>query len=288
MSSTQTQLDLRGSKDLPLYGNLHTPDAPAWDGLVIFAHGFKGYKDYGFIPVLCAALADAGLPAYRFNFSHSGMTHDHAVFKRPDLFEQDTWLTQFNDLHCILRAPMAENKPVILIGHSRGGVSVLNTAARLSAPEAYGLPASHAENINLRGVISLAAPASACNLNPLARESLHTDGRLLSPSGRTGQQLYVGKTWLDEIDADPSQMDPVHAAGLIKTPVAIIHGTADETVASDSAQRIAEAASCTPAMLSEANHVFNGSNPQDPAQLSAATQSMIDTVLSNCRQMIGC
>ena len=70
-----------------IIGSAHLPEGRP-RGVAVVAHGFKGYKDYGMFPRIAAALADRGLIAHRFNFSHSGMTNAIATFERPDLFEQ--------------------------------------------------------------------------------------------------------------------------------------------------------------------------------------------------------
>gem|GEM_PF-4204546 len=89
-----------------------------------------GYYDYGLFPVLARALTAAGLTCHRFNFSHSGMTRDTATFARPDLFEQDTWGRQQDDLAAVLDHLGAGAEPTVLFGHSRGGLSSLLAAPR--------------------------------------------------------------------------------------------------------------------------------------------------------------
>ena len=59
-----TQWTLPGADGQPILGNTHVPDdsrgaPPA--GVLIVAHGFKGYKDYGFFPRL--AQSAAAVPA---------------------------------------------------------------------------------------------------------------------------------------------------------------------------------------------------------------------------------
>jgi hypothetical protein len=81
---------IEGSEGEPIIGNAHLPEAPP-GGVVLVAHGFKGYKDYGMFPRIAESLANRGFIAHRFNFSHSGMTGAIETFERPDLFERDTW-----------------------------------------------------------------------------------------------------------------------------------------------------------------------------------------------------
>jgi uncharacterized protein len=80
-----------GAENQPIYGTTHLPDGSHGSprSVVIIAHGFKGYKDYGMFPRIAHQCAEAGLVAHRFNFSHSGMTNHIDTFERPDLFERD-------------------------------------------------------------------------------------------------------------------------------------------------------------------------------------------------------
>src|SRR5690606_167297 len=133
---------------------------------------------------------------------------------------------------------------------SRGGVTSLLTVSRGLSPSPAGL-------------VTAAAPDYACNLDDLAKKQLRTGGRLLSPSGRTGQDLYVGREWLEDIERDPELYDPVLAAAHVKCPTLIIHGDADQTVPVSAAHRLHHAA--TPhsrlEIIPGASHVFDCPNP---------------------------
>ena len=58
---------------------------------VIICHGFKGFKEWGFLPDLADLLAQAGITAVRFDFSHNGIAEDITTYERLDLFERNTW-----------------------------------------------------------------------------------------------------------------------------------------------------------------------------------------------------
>ena len=112
MSDTQDKgaaFEIPGAEGETVRGNVHLPldDAHGPDGplpLVLALHGFKGYKDYGFFPYLTQRLADIGVVAVRFNFSHSGIDDDPSTFGRPDLFERDAWSKQLADVQAVVAA----------------------------------------------------------------------------------------------------------------------------------------------------------------------------------------
>ena len=303
-----TSWELSGSDGRPIYGETHYPHEGSTTpsgipmGSFFCCHGFKGYKDYGFLPLLCDRAARSGLIAIRFNFSHSGMTNHIDSFEHPGLFEKDTWSRQVNDLQDLLAVgrltgfdniygiPANSSRPVVLFGHSRGGDTTLMTAARMFDQSFYTHGTREAwpnhPNTQLAALITAAAPDYACNLDDLAKEQLRAEGRLLSPSGRTGQDLYVGREWLDEIERDPELYDPVLAAAHVKCPTLIIHGSGDTTVPVECAHNLHRAA--TPnsrlAIIDGASHTFDCPNPlpiDTPwAEVPAATRAMIDLTVA--------
>jgi len=267
---------IEGSDGQPILGNTHVPTKDA-QGVVLLCHGFKGYKDYGFFAPLCRALASRGLIAHRFNFSHSGMTNKIDTFERPDLFEKDTWGRQIADLHAVARA-VADGRlegaglPMTWFGHSRGGVTVLLTASRTTSD-------SHEPEPDR--LIIAATPHQACNFDEATRSLLREQGYLESPSNRTGQTLRVGRAWLDEIEANPDDFDPVKAARRVRCPVLILHGDDDQTVSLDAAHALADAADhrATVTILPAAGHTFNAPNPpRDDQPLPEVTQQFIHAV----------
>ena len=52
--------------------------------LVIFCHGYKGYKDWGAFDLMSSNFLKAGLALLKFNFSHNGCTPDQPI-DFPDL-----------------------------------------------------------------------------------------------------------------------------------------------------------------------------------------------------------
>lgn len=259
-----------------ILGNTHRPAGPP-RGVIVLCHGFKGYKDYGFFPHLTARCAEAGFVAVRFNFSHSGMTNRTQTFERPDLFERDTWGKQVEDLACVAASlrddPALRELPVVLFGHSRGGVAALLSASR---------------DPTIAGVVTAAAPSEACSLDEDQKAMLRRTGWIASPSSRTGQDLRVGRAWLDEIEADPDAVDPKRAIAAIRAPVLILHGDADPTVPVEAANQLHEASGRRARLLvmAGANHTFNCPNPM-PAVAPAETARMIDAVLAFAGQIRG-
>jgi len=265
---------IAGAAGQPIRGTTHLPalETTPPRGVLLICHGFKGYKDYGFLPQLAERAAQQGLIAHRFNFSHSGMTRNIDTFERPDLFEQDTWLKQVQDLRAVTSAIGRDEipgvqLPMVWFGHSRGGVTVLLTNVRATV------------NARPVGLVLAATPNAALNLSDEDKQTLRHEGRLPVQSARTGQTLYIGKQWLDEIEADPDFHDPERAIAAADVPTLILHGTGDTTVPVHAANRLHHAAPhrTTLHLIEGGSHTFNASNPLPLTQSPpTATQEMID------------
>ena len=273
-----TSWEINGAEGKPIIGNTHMPSSPV--GTIVICHGFKGYKDYGFFPKLAESAASNGLIAHRFNFSHSGMTNNIETFENPELFESDTWNKQISDLSNVIKA-IAEGKlqgqglPLTIFGHSRGGVTTILTTSRLQKK-----PSSPLGN-TIKGIITAASPDTGFWLNKDQVKELKKKGRLLSPSARTGQDLYVGLEMLTEMEHKPKAFEATRAIKNITCPICIIHGNDDPTVPVSSAHKLAEAAgdNAVRIIIPEANHVFNAPNPL-PIEKTASphTQVFLDQV----------
>lgn len=242
-----TQWRLQGSSGENIYGNTSMPESNP-NGIVLIAHGFKGYKDYGMFPWLSQQFVDHGHIVHRFNFSHSGMGADGGPFERPDLFERDTWNLQIEDLSILIEKVKQPDLPIILLGHSRGGVSCLLTAGRGA--------------VQVDGVISLSAPATCNPMTSEIQQELLSKGWIESPSLRTNQMLRIGRSFLQEQLDDPENHDLLKLVSTITTRVLVIHGEADLTVSVDSAAAIAEAGqNAILVRVPEGDHVYNTPNP---------------------------
>ena len=65
---------IKGSSNRPISLSLDFPASESKVPLVIFLHGFKGFKDWGHWPLLGKELSHKGFAVLRMNFSHNGTT----------------------------------------------------------------------------------------------------------------------------------------------------------------------------------------------------------------------
>ena len=247
-----TNWTITNNQGLDIIGNTDHPTTNPHATLILL-HGFKGYKDYGFIPILSHALANHGILTHRFNFSTSGMTNNTETFARPDLFALDTWNRQVEDVHCVINAIINKtlpgaNLPLFLCGHSRGGGTALLTAARTPQP-------------NLAGLITINS-VDACNrMDTESQNAILQTGHTITQSARTKQDLRINATWLQEQLDDPASHNILSLCKDITCPTLTIHGNDDQAVPIEAGINITNALDTTLHTISGANHVLNTANP---------------------------
>src|SRR5699024_1648750 len=106
------------------------------EALAIFAHGFKGFKDWGTHNTVADFFAENGINLLKFNFSHNGTTPERPLdFTDLDAFGDNTFTKELFDLDQVIT--FAEKRKefsgstgnIYLIGHSLGGgISIIQSA----------------------------------------------------------------------------------------------------------------------------------------------------------------
>jgi dienelactone hydrolase len=123
--------------------------------LVIYAHGFNGFKDWGNFDLIATRFAEAGLCFLKFNFSHNGTTPElPEYFTELEAYGNNNYTKELADLQHVIEWSLSEANPhhsiinpekIYLIGHSRGGGIVLLKAAEEKRIKAVATWASVAE-----------------------------------------------------------------------------------------------------------------------------------------------
>jgi hypothetical protein len=98
--------------------------------LVIVAHGFRGFKDWGFFPYLCKSLCQSGFATLSFNHSLCGVRENPFQITDLEQFSRSSTTQELNDWDLIMDGLLLGNVPYSnrlqlyslgIVGHSRGG-----------------------------------------------------------------------------------------------------------------------------------------------------------------------
>jgi pimeloyl-ACP methyl ester carboxylesterase len=194
-------------------------DTPGGRG-VILCHGFRGYKDWGFIRFLATRLAEEGLPAVAFNFASSGITDRDGTFGEPERFRRGTYGGDLADLARISdwladRIGAPSGARLGLAGHSRGGVIAVLHAARDS---------------RVRAVATLGSPARI-GVWPDSYWASWRQGEAAELYDyRTKQTLRLGPELFRDWEANAGLYDTQAILPTLAAPVLVVHGARDALV----------------------------------------------------------
>lgn len=246
--------------------------------IVVFCHGYKGFKDWGCWNLLTDHLSKSSLFCLKFNFSHNGGTIEQPI-DFPDLnaFGENNFSKELDDLDEVLNwVTHSENiyskeintSNIILIGHSRGGgIVTIKTA----------------EDKRISKLITLAGASDYKSRFPTGAQLDYwrKEGVAYIENARTKQQLPHYIQFHDDFVANETRLTISRAAKELSVPHLIIHGTADETVPFNEAENLHVWNTQSELFaIEDANHVFGGSHPwlNDtlPEDLKLAVEEIIN------------
>lgn len=197
---------------------------------VLLLHGFKGFKDFAFIPPFADRLARSGFVAVNASVSGCGVDAS-GEFNRLDRFEHNTWSRELDDLNVVLEAlrtgglGVAPPSDLAVVGHSKGGAAALLLAG---------------ENDDIAAVVTWSAIAQVRRNTDEQLDSWRSTGTLLVHHGRLGIDLPLAwEVAQDAIDNEFGRLDIASTAAALGRPWLQVHGTADETVPFSEAEQLA-------------------------------------------------
>ncbi|RYD74232.1 MAG: dienelactone hydrolase [Sphingobacteriales bacterium] len=232
--------------------------------IIVFVHGFKGFKDWGAFNEIAEWYARQGFIYVKFNFSHNGTTPDKATeFADLEAFGNNNFSKELFDLDRIIsyiytsgKIPSGEleKEKLYLIGHSRGGgIAILKAAkddrvkklATWAAVNDFGY-AWDEERVmywKMRGV-------------------MHVE------NARTKQRLPLYYQLYENYIQNKEKLHIPNAVKILQKPFLVIHGTEDEAVDFSHALEMKRwNANIKLDLIPHANHVFGVKHPHKEIEL---------------------
>lgn len=249
------------------------------DRLVLFCHGYKGFKDWGAWEQVADFFVQRGCIFVKFNFSHNGTTPENPLeFGDLEAFAQNNLSTEMDDLGFVLS--QLEHMQLdgfdlsaaewTVVGHSRGGAIATLRAAedpRIQRLATWASVSDYEDRFLLGN----------------AMVKWKEDGVYYVKNGRTGQDMPHNYQYYQDFVANRDRLDIKQACKALACPHLIIHGALDEAVHMTEAMRLNKwSRGSRLEIIPEAGHTFGGRHPWQgerlPAQLAHVCQLTTDFV----------
>ena len=256
----------------PFLCDIFFPDRAA-KGVVIFVHGFKGFKDWGHWEAIAQAFVKEGYSFLKFNFSYNGTTLESPFdFQDLEAFGQNNYSLEWEDIDTVINWIETDTNswpanqvrgPLFLIGHSRGGAISLVKAM---------------DDERISGLIGW---ASVDRLNyawkePGFVEDWQKKGKYEVINGRTKQIMPLFYQLYEDYQAHIHQYDIDQRLPNYHKPVLFIHGTQDPAIPYKAAEHLKKLAPKGEIHLIDgADHVFGGRHPFEGTILPEHTKELV-------------
>lgn len=246
--------------------------------LVVFCHGYKGFKDWGPWNLVAEQFSKANLFFVKFNFSHNGGTAENPIdFPDLEAFAENNYSKELNDLGDFLNFLMSEKNELLkeinpnnvtLIGHSRGGgISILKAS----------------NDTRIKKLITWASVSNFSNRTATIGnlKAWREEGVKYVLNSRTQQQMPHNYQFYEDFKTHEKQLNIEAATKKIKIPQLIIHGIDDSSVSFKEAEALHKWNINSQLIgIENSNHVFNGQHPWNNLVLPTALETVVSSSIS--------
>lgn len=265
---------LEGKFDKPILLDVGYQSSGSPKPVVVFAHGFKGFKDWGHFNKVMEYFIEYGFAFVKFNFSHNGGTIEQPIdFPDLEAFGNNNFTKELSDLTTVIDYIQSiddnevNSQEIYLIGHSRGGgISIISAN----------------EDDRIKKLITWAAVSDLTNR--FTDEQLaywKQEGVLYVENSRTNQQMPMYYQIAEDTLNNIERFSIKQAAINISIPHLIIHGTDDKTVPVEEAKAIGKWNKDAELYIIEgANHSFGAVHPFNENDLPSDVQLVLEKTLA--------
>ncbi len=242
--------------------------------LVLFCHGFKGFKDWGAWNLVAEAFAAAGFIFVKFNFSHNGIgLENFQNFTRLDLFAQNNYSKELADVQTVLNWIKNDGfwqdktvEEINIIGHSRGGGIALVSA------------------LETKEICKVATWASIANFDRFGNEenisNWKKEGAKNFYNSRTKQDMKIDFQFYEDYLNCQERLNIEKTCQNLDKPLLVGHGKKDDAVGFSHAQRIKNwQDNAELFLLDDANHVFGAKHPYSVNVLPTDLEMLVKKTL---------
>ncbi len=254
---------LKGNKNMPV---------------VVYAHGFNGFKDWGNFDLNAKQFETRGFVFVKFNFSHNGTSPSSPEeFVDLEAFGNNNYSKQLEDLEQVINwvcdtqniyhAHVNPNL-VFLIGHSMGaGIAILHAAKDKRIKKL----------ISWAGISECKTPWGSWPADKM--QEWKEAGVQYYLNGRTKQQMPLYYQLNEDYMQNEQRLNIENAIKEIDIPILICHGTLDNAVPVEKAFELKRWQPAAKLFTVESDHVFGRSHPWNDDKLPPAMEAVVEESL---------
>ncbi len=275
---------LYGADDKPMLYDIHFLKNQVKKTVIIYVHGFNGFKDWGNFDLIANHFASAGFFFVKMNLSHNGTTTDKPEdFTDLEAYSENNYTKELADIEKVIdwvcnksNAYTKEFNPdkIVLLGHSRGGgISMIKAS----------------EDQRVKGLITWAA-VGECKTpwgswNDTKMKEWQQTGITHIENKRTRQLLPLKYQLYEDYKANEDRFNIKRAIKRLSIPVQICHGTQDEAVPYSTFLKFKIWKPKAEYVSVNSNHVFDRKHPYTedfiPAKCMMVIEKNIDFLKKN-------
>lgn len=277
-SITKNSGAVESTEGLPIYYDLYFPDNSGNSSLpvIVFLHGFKGFKDWGPFPKACKEISRSGFGVVAMNFSLNGVGENPTVFDQLDYFARETLSQDLDDVGSIINA-LNEGKMesgnitldtdmIGILGHSRGGQTAVAAAAEFNE------------------IKCLATWSAVADYNQRWSDKMieewENQGYTEIKNSRTGQSMRIDKVVYDDAREHAERVIALNRIKNLHIPVLIVHATDDESVPVFESDKLHKACPSTDKELKKVpgtGHTFGTGHPFEGGEFPEPFREVLDS-----------
>lgn len=279
MITTIKNIIISGHNSEPIAADVFYNDDKRAKPVVIYSHGFNGFKDWGNFDMIAKQFAEQDFVFVKFNFSHNGTSPEQPEdFTRLDLFGENNYTKELYDLHEVIEyvtekttaeAFQIDTSNVYLIGHSMGGGISIVCAAEDKRVKKL---------VTWASVKELKTPWT--NWNEEKMNEWKESGVAYYHNGRTKQDMPLHYQLYTDWKHNEERLNIDKALQQLQIPMLICHGTKDEAVNVSAAHHLQTMKPDAALFLTESDHVFGRKHPWPEEKLPEDMRSVVDKTIS--------
>ena len=262
--NTIKNIEIKGKHNKPILADIFYIKNDLPKDIIIFCHGYKGYKDWGAWNLVAESFAKQGYFFIKMNFSHNGGTKEQPIdFPDLEAFGQNNFTKELDDLDSVISwisntetyKNEINKQQITLIGHSRGGGIVLLKSA---------------SDKRVSRVITWAGVSDFASRFPIGEQLKvwRENGVAFITNGRTNQQMPHYFQFYTNFKEFESSLTIKIAVEKLTIPYLIVHGAMDETVLLTEAELLKSWNPKTQlSVILDANHTFGSMQPWTSSSL---------------------